>query len=115
MSSRRSRTRRSSAELDRSSSEVPGDDSVPDRSASADRGEHDASRSGDGDSGRDGDAGRDGDGDRGSTQRSDVDRDTVKAAILEVLADPEVIRQMVAAVSGVSGCSTSTSVVSDGE
>ena len=129
MSSRRSRAPRgSSAEQDRAgSSGVPGDDTVPDRNASADLGEHDASRSGDGDSGRDGDAERDrdarrdGDGDRRSPQRSDADRDSVKAAVLEVLADPEVIRQMVAAVSRVSGSasgSTPTSAItaaSDGE
>ena len=44
-------TARTSVEHDHGSYEVLGDNSTPDRSASADRDEHDASRSGDGDSG----------------------------------------------------------------
>ena len=127
MSSRRSRASaaRTSAEHERSSSEVPGDDSTLDGSTLADQNEQDTSRNADGDRGRDGDSRRDGNSGRygdGDSRRSDdaAGQDSVRAAVLGVLADPEVIRQIVAAVSGAGGStssissSTSTSVASDG-
>ena len=128
MSSRRSRASaaRTSAEHDRSSSEVPGDDSPLDESTLADRDEQDTSRNANGDRRRDSDSRQDGNsgrnGDRDSWRSDDAaGRDSVRAAVLGVIADPEVIRQVIAAVSGARGfasstlSSTSTSVMADGE